>query len=235
MARAPEETVPPAAPDVQPPAQTWRAPIVLQVKSAVSAAGGIVVVAVFFPVWIAIPVAVVLGVWGLGMCVRRGQVLLDPGAGQLTVRMGPLTRRVAVRQIDTVQLDRARVIVGKADGTAISFYAWRKSRLDEWLRLPVVASDVAHAISKAGVAARDPREGAAGVRTKRSGMNRPLIVVGVAGLVEIAAALLVRLSWGDPAMTVLAVIVALGFGFCGVFSVVFALWTLLTGRTGRRR
>jgi hypothetical protein len=222
--------------DVQaPPAQTWRAPITLQVKSAVSAALGIVVAAVFFPVWIAIPVAVVLGVWGLGMCMRRGQVILDFGAGRLTVRMGPLTRRVAVRQIDTVQLDRARVIVGKTDGTAISFYAWRKSRLDQWLRLPVVASDVAHAISTASAAARDPRQGAARVRTKRSGKDLPLVMVGVTGLVEIVAALLVRVSWGNPAMTALGIIVALGFGFAGVFSVVFALWTLLTGRPAQRR
>src|SRR5580693_9312269 len=222
--------------DVQaPPAQTWRAPVALLVKSAVSAAVGIVVVAVFFPVWIAVPVAVVLGVWGLGICVRRGHVLLDPGSRQLTVRLGLLTRRVAMNQVDTVQLDRARVIVGKTDGTAISFYAWRKSLLDQWLRVPVVASDVAHAISNAATAARDGSEGTAGVRAKRSGKNRPLVVVGVAGLVELAATFFVRLSWGDPTMTVLAVIVALGFGFCGVFSVVFALWTFLTGRPTRHR
>ncbi|HWG02587.1 MAG TPA: hypothetical protein VG164_12175 [Trebonia sp.] len=235
MARAPEETAPAAAPELEQPAQTWRAPVVLQVKSVVSAALGILVVAVFFPVWIAIPVAVVLGGWGVGMCVRRAQLRLDPGAGTLTVRRGPLTRRVAVRDIDVVGLDRAKVTIGRADGTAISCYAWRRSRLDQWLRVPVVASDVAHAISKAAAAVRGSRdEGAGGARRTRSGKNSSLTVVAVTGIIEIAAAFFVRVSWGSPALTVLGVIVALGLGFTGMFSVVFALWTFLSVRTRRR-
>jgi hypothetical protein len=235
MAAAPEETAPAVAPELQQPAQTWRAPVVLQVKSVVSAALGILVVAVFFPVWIAIPVAVVLGGWGLGMGARGGQIRLDPGTGKLIVRMGPLTRRVAVRDIDVVQLDRAKVTIGRANGTAISCYAWRKSRLDQWLRVPVVASDVAHAISKAAAAARGPGEGGPrGARRARSGKNLSLTVMAVTGVLEIAATFFVRVSWGSPALTVLGVIVALGLGFAGMFSVVFALWTFLAVRTRRR-
>ncbi|MGH3164534.1 MAG: hypothetical protein ACRDN0_01405, partial [Trebonia sp.] len=133
--------------------ESWRAPVIVAAKAIVCAAAGIAVAAVFFPLWIAVPVSVALGVWGIGMCARRPAVLLDTGQGQLTIRLGPLTRRVAVNQVNAIAVDRAMVSIGKADGTAISFYAWRKSPLDRWLKVPVVASDVAHAISKAAAAA----------------------------------------------------------------------------------
>jgi len=213
----------------------WRAPAILQVKALVSALVTIVVVAVFFPLWIAVPVSVAFGVWGVGMCARRPSVLLDGEAGQLTVRMGPLTRRVAASQIDTVILDRAKVTVGKTDGTAVSFYAWGRSRLDRWLKVPVVASDVAHAISKVAVAAKRPEQEGAGVTRDRSGKNKPLIAITAAGVLEIAAAFFVHVRWGSPVMTGLGTVVALAFGFTGMATVVFALWTFLTGRSRRAR
>lgn len=135
------------------PIESWRCPIVLQVKSAVFAAAGAVVSAVFFPLWFAIPVAAALGVWGIGMCVRRGGVLVDADAGVVQVRMGPVTRRIRLAGVTALGVDRAKVSIARSDGGEISFYAWRKSRLDGWLRVPVVAEDVAHVISKAAVTA----------------------------------------------------------------------------------
>ena len=217
------------------PPQSWRAPVTTGVKSAVSAAIGIVVAVVFFPVWIAVPVAIVLGVWGLGMGARRPAVTLDPGNGLLTVTMGILTRRVRLADISVVQLERGKVTFGKADGGALSVHAWQRGRLDAWLQVPDVASDVAHAVSKAASVAR-PQEAGKGAGAKiRSGKNVPLIVVAAAGLVEIAAVFFVRVSWPSPVMTALGALVALGFGFTGVFSVVFALWTYLTGRPAAAR
>jgi hypothetical protein len=58
----------------------------------------------------------------------------------------------------------------------------------------------------------------------------PLIVVAAAGVLEIAAAAIVRVSWGNLTMTVLGIIVALALGFTGMFTLVFALWTYLRGR-----
>ena len=216
-------------------AQQWRAPAVLQAKALASAIVAIAIVVVFFPLWIAVPVSVAFGVWGVGMCARRPSVLLDGEAGQLTVRMGPLTRRVAASQIDTVILERAKVTVGKTDGTAVSFYAWGKSRVDRWLKVPVVASDVAHAISKVAAAARRPEQEGAGFTRDRSGKNRPLIAVTAAGLLEIAAAFFVHVRWGSPVMTGLGAVVALAFGFTGMATVVFALWTFLAARSRRAR
>src|SRR5215470_12629000 len=86
-----------------PAAQRWRAPVIVQARSVVSAAIGVLVAAVFFPVWIAIPVGVLLGGWGLGIAVRRPSVALDSGAGQLTVTLGFLTRRVRLADISAVQ------------------------------------------------------------------------------------------------------------------------------------
>jgi hypothetical protein len=207
--------------------ESWRAPVIVAVKAAAGAAIGILVVAVFFPLWIAVPVGAALGVWGIGMCVRRPAVLLDREAGQLTIRLGPLTRRVPVNQINAIALDRAKITIGKADGTAISFYAWRKSTLDDWLKVPVVASDVAHAVSKAAAASRAAE--VTGDTSVRSGKNLPLIAVAAAGAAEIAAVFFVRVSWGSPVMTVLGTLVALAFGFTGVISLLVALWTFLTG------
>jgi hypothetical protein len=226
MTSAPEDS------GQEPAPQRWRAPVILQVKSAVSAAIGILVVAVFFPLWLAVPVSVVLGAWGIGMCARRPAVLVDAEAGRLTIRLGPITRRVPLDQINAIALDRGKVTIGKADGTAISCYAWQKSTLDRWLRVPDVATDVAHAISKAAAAARPADQGAA--TSVRDGKHLPLIAVATAGAAEIAAVFFVRVSWGNPVLTGLGILVALAFGFAGVVTLLVALWTFLTAARRER-
>jgi hypothetical protein len=50
------------------------------------------------------------------------------------------------------------------------------------------------------------------------------------GVLEVAAALLVRVSWPNPVMTALGVILALALGLSGVFYILFALWLLVRGR-----
>jgi hypothetical protein len=231
------------------PAREWHAPVVVQLKALASEAIGILIAAVFFPVGVAIPVSALLALWGVGMCVRRPRVLLDPGTadgkpGVLTIRLGLITRRILVTEIEAVVLDRGKVTIGKTSGAAISFYAWRRSRLDAWLKVPDVSSDVAHTISKAATAAQAKTitefpagtEGGRPASTpRRTSWGRrasslPLIVMAVAGVLEIAAATIVRVSWGDLAMTVLGIIVALALGFTGMFTLVFALWTYLRGR-----
>lgn len=218
------------------PAQHWRAPAVLGLKSLAGAVIGIVIAAVFFPLWIAVPVSVVLAVWGAGLCVRRPAVTLDEGT--LTVRQGAVTRRVPLEQVEAVVLEQGKVLIGKTDKTAVSFYAWRKSKLDAWLKVPDLSGDVAHAISKAATAAtaRTLTDAPAPApRNRKRRDSSPLVALACAGVVEIAASVVTRVSWGNPAMTVLGVIVALAFGFTGVGTLVFTLWTFLTSRTGRQR
>jgi hypothetical protein len=237
------------------PIQRWRCPVTLQVKSAVFAAAGAAAAAVFFPPWLAVPVMAVLGAWGLGMCVRRSEVVLDPGDGLLVLRLGPITRRVRLASVTAVQVDRAKVSIARSGGGEISVYAWRRSRLDGWLRAPVVAGDLAHAISQAAAAAGTAAGGAetaAAAATAESGQGAAagraagrtpalrqsrqglaLVLLGCIGLAEVAAALLVRVSWPDPAMTALGVILALALGLSGVCCTVFSLWLLVTRSTRR--
>jgi hypothetical protein len=233
------------------PIQRWRCPVALRVKSAVFAAAGMAVATVFFPPWFAIPVMVALGVWVLGMCVRGTEVVLDAGAGLLVLRMGPITRRVRLVSVTAVQVDQAKVSIARSDGGEISVYAWPKSRLDSWLRAPVVAGDVAHAISGAAATARQAQAapgvpagaGAPGAPTASAPRRTPAwsrsrgglatILLACTGLVEIAAALLVRVSWPNPVMTALGAALALALGLSGVLYVLFSLWLLATRRAPR--
>ncbi len=230
------------------PIQRWRCPVTLQVKSVVFAAAGVAVAGVFFPLWFAVPVMAVAGAWGLGLAVRRAGVVLDPDAGMVVFRLGLITRRVRLASVTAVQADGAKVSIARSDGGEISVYAWRKGPLDRWLRIPVVAGDVAHAISRAATAAHSaaqepataetaaeiPPPGTPQAAKARASVRsrRPLAValLGCAGALAIAAALLVRVSWPNPAMTALGAVLALALGVSGVFYVLFACWLLVTGR-----
>ena len=114
------------------------------------AAVGVAVAVVFFPLWFGIPVAVVLGAWGLGMAALGAAVVVDPAAGVLVLRMGLIVRRVRLADVTAVLVDQAKVSIGRANGGEISVYAWRKGPLDVLLGVPAVAGDIGHAISSGG-------------------------------------------------------------------------------------
>jgi hypothetical protein len=246
------------------PIQRWRCPVALQAKSAAFAAAGVALAAVFFPLWFAIPVMAVLGIWGLGMCVRRSEMVLDADGGLLVLRLGPIARRVRLASITAVQVDRAKVSIARSDGWEISVYAWRKGWLDSLLRVPVVAGDLAHAVSKAAASAAAAAAGEAqavpdsptvagtpGALGALSASDAPgalagrvrvwhrsrgglaIMLLGCTGLVEVVAALLVRVSWPNPVMTALGAVLALALGLSGIFSVLLSLWLLLTARASR--
>jgi hypothetical protein len=218
------------------PIQRWRCPIALQVKSVVVAAAGVVVAGVFFPLWFGVPVMVVLGGLGLGMSIRRAEVVVDQDAGVLLFRFGLLVRRVRLANVTAVLADGTKLSVARSDGGEISVYAWGKSRLDRWLRIPVVAGEVAHAISKAAAAEAAAAEArpAEARAPRRSRQPLAVALLGCAGVLAIVAALLVRVSWPNPVMTALGAVLALALGVSGVFYVLFACWLLATGRVTRR-
>jgi hypothetical protein len=58
-------------------------------------------------------------------------------------------------------------------------------------------------------------------------------LLACAGVLAIVAALLVRVSWPNPVMTVLGAALALALGVSGLFYVLFACWLLVTGRVTR--
>lgn len=229
-----------AAPDPE----RWRCPVVLRAKSAVIAAAGAAIALVFFPLWFGIPVAVVLAAWGLGMAAFGASVTVDRAAGTLMLRMGLVVRRVRLADVTAVLVDQAKVSIGRANGGEISVYAWRKSPLDALLGAPTMAGDIGHAISKAVAQARaaedNPAADADAARpagpggTPASTRSRlATALLGGAGVLAIVGALVVRVHWHNPVLTVLSVILALALGVAGLLYLLVALWILLTGRAPR--
>jgi hypothetical protein len=229
--------------------QRWRCPTALRVKAVVIAVVGALVALVFLPLWFGVPVAVLLALWAAGMIVVGSSVVINPEAGLLVFRMGLITRRVRLTDITAVLVDRSKVSVARPAGGEISLYAWRKSALDGWLRVPAEADEIGHAISAAVALAQDAQRRDAGAdadadaeppgppaRVGSAARTRSTLataLLGCAGLVAFGAALVVRVHWHDnPVMTTLGVILALALGISGLFYLLAALWLLLTGRSG---
>jgi hypothetical protein len=222
------------------PIQRWRSPAVPRVKSFLVAALGVTIALVFLPLWFAVPVAAALGGWGLGLAVLGGSVVVDEEAGLLSLRMGLLLRRVRLADITAVLVDQSKVSIGRARGGEISLYTWRKDRLDALLGVPMAAGDIGHAISRSSALAQKdqaaPGTAQPGGRARTPARARSRLataLLAAAGVVAIAGALLVRVSWGSPVLTVFGVIIALVLGFSGLLYLVAALWILLTGRAPR--
>jgi hypothetical protein len=221
-------------------AERWRCPAVLRVKSVITTAAGVTIAVVFLPAWFGLPVAIVLGAWGLGMAVLGAAVVVDSAAGVLVLRMGLVIRRIRLTDVTAVFVDQTKVSIGRANGGEISVYAWRKSPLDALLRVPAAAGDIGHAISRAVALAQVPGDSRGNAPSASSGRTPArtrsrlaTALLGGAGVLAIAGALLVRVHWGSPVLTVLGVIIAVVLGVSGLLYLLVALWILLTGHAPR--
>jgi hypothetical protein len=231
------------------PIQRWRCPVVLRDKAVVYAAIGVAVALVFFPLWLSVPVAALLGVWGLGMAAFGASVTLDTGAGLLRMRLGPVFQRIRLTNVAAVLVEANKLSIARVNGWEVSLYAWGKGPLDRLLRGPAVAGDIGHAISaaaalaqagagQAGKSAGDPAarpERPAGPprAPARSRSRAAVALLGANGAAAIGCALVVHVHWSNPALTILGVIIALALGVAGLFYLLVALWILLTGRAPR--
>jgi hypothetical protein len=213
-----------------------------RMRSVITAAVGVTIAVVFFPAWFSVPVAIASGVWGLGMAVFGGSVVVDSGTGVLVMRMGLITRRVRLDNVRAVLVEQAKVSVARANGGEISLYAWRRDRLDGLLRVPVEAGDIGHAIAGA-VALAQAGDGApvagpsgsadAGGTRARTRSRLATALLGGLGVLAIIGALVVHVHWDNPVLTVFGVVIALALGVSGLFYLLVALWILLTGRAPR--
>ena len=239
------------------PIQRWRCPALLRVESVVFAVIGVAVALVFFPLWFAIPVAAVLAAVYAGMAAAGTSVTVDRGAGLLVFRMGLITRRVRLAGITAVLVDQgslapAKVSIARSAGgrsrctsgaipgltagcgprlrppisatRSPARSRWRKTG-SPWRGTPRTPGD-------AGTADRPAATRAGTSARARSALSAALL--GGYGLIAIVAALLVRVHWHNPAMTVLAVILALVLGISGLVYLLFALWILLTRSSAGR-
>jgi hypothetical protein len=241
----------PAKPNEQ-PIQRWRAPLALRAESLVVAALGVTIALVFLPLWFAIPVAVALAAVYGGVAVAGSSVTVDRGHGILVFRMGVIVRRIRLSDITAVLVDQAKISIARAAGGEISVTVWGNSPLDRWLRVPAEATDIGHAIAGAVALAEDAwggedQRGRAGASAAGQAANRTAgaaasarsrstlsaALLGGTGVIAVVAALLIRVHWHNPAMTVLAVILALACGVLGLLYLLVALWILLTGSAAR--
>jgi hypothetical protein len=237
--------------------QRWRSPAAVRVELFLFTAGVVAVALVFLPLWFAIPVAVVETAAYGGMAVLGVRVTVDQRAGLLVFRVGLLTRRVRLADVTAVLVDQGKVSVARTAKGEISVSVWGGSRLHRWLRVRDESADVGHAIAGAVALAKDGSTqhsgaqdsgahaagtatatgvGRAPARTASPAANRPKLAsawLGVAGLISIAAALLVRVHWHNPVMALLAVLLALALGISGLAYLLLALWILLTERSAR--
>jgi hypothetical protein len=244
----------------EPPTRRWRCPAAIRAESLVLAAVGVAVALVFLPLWFAIPVALALTVVYAGIAVAGSAVTVDRRAGLLVLRVGLLTRRVRLADVSAVLADTGKVSIARAAGGEVSMSVWGNSRLHRWLRVPDESADVGHAIASAVALAQDNRAQDNRAQDNRAQDNRArdavsqapvtparagrpagrrstlaAALLGLSGLIAVVAALLVRVHWHNPVMTVLAVILALVLGVCGLLYLLLALWILLTGRPARRQ
>jgi hypothetical protein len=223
---------------------------VLRVKAVVLAAAGVAVALVFFPLWLAVPVAALLGGYGLAMAALGSSVTLDTDAGLLRMRVGPVFQRIRLANVAAVLVDSSKISIRRVNGWEFSLYAWRKGRIDALLGVPAVAGDIGHAISAAAALARahaapdaagadpgapgaGPGEPGRGSTPARTRSRLATALIGVSGVASIGCALVVRVHWQNPALTVLGVIIALALGVSGLFYLLLTLWILLTGRAPR--
>jgi hypothetical protein len=233
------------ASSAEPPViERWRCPAVLRVKSAVMAAAGVAVAVVFFPLWFAIPAAAACAAWGLGMAAAGSSATIyrsagDRSAGLLVLRMGLIARRIRLTDVSAVAVEKSKVSVARAGGAEVSLYAWRKGMTDRLLGVPDVAGDVGHAISRAVALAQVPKS--ATVTDRRAAGRTPAgtrsrlasAALAGAGAVGIVGALVIRVHWHNPALTIVSVILALLLGISGLAYLVVATWILVTGRAPR--
>jgi hypothetical protein len=221
------------------PIQRWRCPVVLRVKAVVIAAAGVAVAVVFFPLWLAVPVAALLGGYGLGMAAFGFSVTLDSEAGLLRLRAGPVFQRIRLTNVAAVLVEARKLSVARVNGWEFSLYAWGKGPLDRLLGVPDVAGEIGHAIAAAvalAKAAADPGADPAAGPGHTPSRDRPRLAVALLaanGVVAIGCALVVRVHWQNPALTVLGVVIALALGVSGLLYLIVALWILLTERARR--
>ena len=215
------------------PIQRWSSPVAGRVKGVIGGGLCAAVAIVFFQPWFGIAVAVVIGVACIANLLVGAGVILDTEAGVLGLRWGLIVRRVRLADVTAVLVEDSKLSIGRATGGEISIYLWGRGRLDRSLGMPVVAGDIGHAVAKASTAARSAEApAAAGVegvasavgtgRRGSSAASRSALTtsaLGCLGLLSVCAALLVRHSWHNPVMGVIAVILALLLGIGGVFYV----------------
>jgi hypothetical protein len=211
------------------PEDSWRFPVGMQGVIVLLAAINIVLVRVLFVPAFAFPVMALIAAGALTLALRRSRIWIDHDRGIVVIRLGLLVQRIPLAGIRSAKPHRSGLVISKLNGRQISLYS---SRLVNQFRIPTDADLMARGITRA---VEDAREASASGQPVdpaafRPSSNWPMAVLAATGLVGIGAAFLVRFSWPNPVLTVVAILFAVYIGLTGVFIVVFAVWILAAER-----
>lgn len=214
------------------PDERWPFPVVVQVASTIIAAANMALIKVLFVDAFAIPLMVLVSAATVVVAGRPCSVTLSRAEGVVVIRAGFISRRIRLNRITSAEVKRTGITIRYFGGRQLSLCTnW----LISWLRIPTPADRIARAVSRA---VEDAREQAADDPEElvwiamRS--NPAMIALACVGLVAIAAAFLVRFSWPNPLLTVVAVMFAVYIGVTGLFLVMFAVWVLASERRAER-
>ena len=204
-----------------------------------------VVMRFFFPRVLLLPVTVIASVLYVAACVARLQVVLDQVGGEVEIIVGWWTRHVPLTQIEQVKVVRSGVQIRIAGGMSYGIGPlWQR----RWLRgLPPVRSgfeemDVAIMQAAAAARAADPdRAAAEDAASRRAASRRTVFAASFAcgaGLVSLAAAVVVQPRANGWLVHAVAVLLRVYFGAGGAVAVLIGACLLVSTwrkrHTGRR-
>ena len=200
-----------------------------------------VVLRFFFPRVLLLPVTVIAVVLYVAVCLARLQVVLDRAVGEVAISVGWWTRHVPLTQIERVRVVRSGVEIRIAGGVTYGLGPLWERR---WLRgLPPVRSgfeEMDLAIMQAAAAARaaDPdRAAAEDAASRRAASRRTVLGASFAcgaGLVSLAAAVVVQPRANGWLVHVVAVLLRIYFGAGGAVAVLVGVGLLVSTWRNRR-
>lgn len=211
------------------PDERWRFPIAVQAVTVAVAVVNMAVIKVLFVADFGYPLIALAAVLTVLLAGRPSSVMLSTTDGIVEMRAGFIRQRIPLQQISSAVVKRTGVAITAVGGRQVSLCTnW----LISWLHIATPAHQIVSGISRAIEDARDAQERSgrlyqpAGPVVLATRSNRAMLGLAALGFVAIMAAFLVRFTWPNPVITVLAVMFAVYIGLTGLFLVVFAVWIM---------
>lgn len=219
------------------PDERWRFPFAVQAVTAGVAVVNMAVIKVLFVDLYAYPLMALAAVLAVVLAGRPSSITLSSATGTVELRAGFFRQRISLPQIRTVAVKRTGIAITAVGGRQVSLGTnW----LVSWLRIRTPAEQIASGINRALEDAREAPGGEsrpyhlAGPVIPATRSNRGMVGLAGLGVVAIVSAFLVRFSWPNPILTVIAVIFAVYIGLTGAFLVIFAVWIMSADRRPER-
>jgi hypothetical protein len=200
--------------------------ILLVVSVLIAVAVWYLVLRVFFPAALVLPLTALAAGFYIVAYVRWYEVLLDTVNGMVVISHVLGTYRVRLARIESARGDRSGLEIRISGGWSTAITGLDRQPLKRWRR-GQGAEEMVAAITRAAEAARVADPGPAALPGRR-GIPGPAVLLGV-GLLSMVAAVLVHPQVGGRLVAVLAVILAIGFGLAGAVAILLGALMLRPG------